>query len=86
MLGLTAKFLMNKAQYFARMRNVDVFEVAFALLIYGLFLFPSFDDFFSIKILLIGNPIPTLLADAYHSIHLRNSYSGGMITCCVPML
>ncbi|XP_050896422.1 uncharacterized protein LOC127103190 [Lathyrus oleraceus] len=89
MLGLTAKFLMNKAQYFARMRNVDAFEAVFALLIYGLFLFPSFDDFIAmdaIKIFLIENPVPTLLADAYHFVHMRNSYSGGMITCCVPIL
>ncbi|XP_050897268.1 uncharacterized protein LOC127104098 [Lathyrus oleraceus] len=74
MLGLTAKFLMNKAQYFARMRSVDMFEAVFALLIYGLFLFPSFDDFVSmdvIKIFLIGNPVPTLLVDAYHSVHMN---------------
>ncbi|XP_050890346.1 uncharacterized protein LOC127095740 [Lathyrus oleraceus] len=89
MLGLTAKFIMNKAQYFARMRSVDAFEARFALLIYGLFLFHNFDDFVAmdvIKVFLIGNPVPTLLADAYHFVHMRNSYSGGMITCCVPML
>ncbi|XP_050914929.1 uncharacterized protein LOC127129857 [Lathyrus oleraceus] len=71
------------------MRSVDAFEAVFALLIYGLFLFPSFDDFVAldaIKIFLIGNSVPTLLADAYHSVHMRNSYSGGMITGCVPML
>ncbi|XP_050887080.1 uncharacterized protein LOC127092276 [Lathyrus oleraceus] len=89
MLGLTSKFLMNKAQYFARMRSVDAFEAIFALLIYGLFLFPSFDDFVvmdAIKIFLIGNLVPTLLVDAYHYIYPRNYYSRGMITCCVPML
>ncbi|XP_050920278.1 uncharacterized protein LOC127137914 [Lathyrus oleraceus] len=89
MLGLTAKFLMNKAQYFARTRSVDAFEVVFPLLIYGLFLFPSFDDFVAmdaIKIFLIGNLVPILLVDAYHSVHMRNSYRGGMVTCCVPML
>ncbi|XP_050895731.1 uncharacterized protein LOC127102405 [Lathyrus oleraceus] len=89
MHGLIVKFLMNKAQYFARMRSVDAFEAVFALLIYGLFLFPSFDDLVAmdaIKIFLIGNLVPTLLVDAYHSFHMRNSYSGGMITCCVPML
>lgn len=54
-----------------------------------MFLVPSFDDFVAmdaIKTFLIGNPVPTLLADAYHSVHMRNSYIGGMITCCVPML
>ncbi|XP_050895152.1 uncharacterized protein LOC127101748 [Lathyrus oleraceus] len=71
------------------MRSVDAFEAVFALLVYGLFLFPSFDNFVAmdaIKIFLIGNLVPTLLADAYHSVHIRNSYSGGMITCYVPML
>ncbi|XP_050878480.1 uncharacterized protein LOC127082285 [Lathyrus oleraceus] len=89
MLGLIAKFLMNKAQYFARMRSVDTFKAIFALLIYGLFVFPSFDDFVamdSIKIFLIGNLVPTLLVDAYHSVHMRNSYSRVMITCCMLML
>ncbi|XP_050895429.1 uncharacterized protein LOC127102056 [Lathyrus oleraceus] len=41
-LGLPAKFLMDKTCYFASMK------------------------------------IPTLLADTYHSIYLKNSYSGGM--------
>ncbi|XP_050915986.1 uncharacterized protein LOC127131092 [Lathyrus oleraceus] len=83
MLGLTARFLMNKAQYFARMRSVDAFEVVFALLIYGLYLLPSFDHSVAmdaIKIFLIGNPVPTLLADAYHSVHMRNSYSGKIMS------
>lgn len=89
MLGLTTKFLVKKAQYSARMTSGDAFEAVFSLLINGLFLFPSFDDFVStdaIKIFLIGNPVPTLLVDSYHSVHMRNSYSGGMITCYVPML
>ena len=35
---------------------------------------------------MIGNPAPTLLGDSYYSIHLRNSYHGGMIICCTPLL
>ncbi|XP_050896580.1 uncharacterized protein LOC127103351 [Lathyrus oleraceus] len=71
------------------MRSVDAFEAVFALLIYGLFLFPSFDDFLAMdamKIFLIGNSVPTLLVDVYHFVHLRNYYSRGMITCGVRML
>ncbi|XP_050916117.1 uncharacterized protein LOC127131229 [Lathyrus oleraceus] len=62
MLGLTAKFLMNKAH------------------------FNDFVAMDAIKIFLIRNPVPTLLADAYHSVHMKNSYGGGIITCCMPML
>ncbi|XP_050876010.1 uncharacterized protein LOC127079670 [Lathyrus oleraceus] len=88
-LGLPAKFLMDKARYFANMKSMDAFEAILALQIYGFFLFPNVDNFVdinAIKIFLIGNPVPTLLTDTYHSIHLRNSYSGGMIICCVPLL
>ncbi|XP_050908355.1 uncharacterized protein LOC127121979 [Lathyrus oleraceus] len=88
-LGFPTKFLMDKARYFASMKSMDAFEAILSLLIYGLFLFPNIDNFFdinAIKIFLIGNPVPTLLADTYHSIHLINSYSGGMIICYVPLL
>lgn len=88
-LGFPAKFLIDKAHYFASMKSTNAFEAILALLIYRLFLFPNVDNFFdinAIKIFLIGNPVPTLLADTYHSIHLRNSYSEGMIICCVPLL
>ncbi|XP_050897715.1 uncharacterized protein LOC127104579 [Lathyrus oleraceus] len=88
-LGFPAKFLMDKARYFASMKSMDAFEATLSLLIYGLFLFPNVDNFVDIndiKIFLIGNPFPILLADTYHSIHLKNSYSGGMIIRCAPLL
>ena len=47
------------------------FEAIFALLAYGLFLFPNVDKFVdvnAISIFMIGNPVPTLLADAYYSL------------------
>jgi hypothetical protein len=59
------------------------------LLIYGLVLLPKIDGFVdvnSIRIFLIGNPIPTLLGDMYFSLHLRNSKGGGTIVLCVPLL
>ncbi|XP_050915101.1 uncharacterized protein LOC127130071 [Lathyrus oleraceus] len=71
------------------MKSMDAFEVILALLIYGLVLFPNVDDFVNInaiKIFLIGNPIPTLLADVYHSVHLRNYHKGGIIICCTTRL
>lgn len=87
--GLTAKFLYQKASAFAKAKKTDAFESVLALLIYGLFLFPNMDNFVdlnAIKIFLTKNPVPTLLADTYHSIHYRNIQKGGTIVCCAPLL
>ena len=43
--GLPAQFLLEKARYFARMKSTFAFEATFALLAYGLFLFPNVDKF-----------------------------------------
>ena len=87
--GLPAQFLLEKARYFARMKSTVAFEAIFALLSYGLFLFPNVDKFVdinAIRIFMIGTPVPTLLGDAYYSIHIWNSYHGGIIICCTPLL
>ena len=87
--GLPAHFLLEKALYFARMKSTVTFEAIFSLLSYRLFLFPNVDKFVdinAIRIFMIGNPVPTLLGDAYYSVHLRSSYHGGMIICCTPLL
>ena len=71
------------------MKSTVAFEVIFALLAYSLFLFPNVDQFVdinAIRIFMIGNPAPALLGAAYYSIHLRDSYHGGMIICCTPLL
>ena len=71
------------------MKSTVAFEAIFALLAYGLFLSPNVDKFVdinAIRIFMIGNPVPTLLGDSYYSIHLWNSYHGGMIICCMPLL
>jgi hypothetical protein len=68
---------------------MDAFEATLALLIYGLVLFPNIDDFFdvnAIQIFLSRNPVPTLLADTYHSIHHRTHKGDGVIICCAPLL
>ncbi|XP_050896604.1 uncharacterized protein LOC127103382 [Lathyrus oleraceus] len=88
-LGLPTKFLIEEARYFSSMKSMDAFEAILALLIYGLLLFPNVDDFVdinAIKIFLIGNPVPTLLADVYHSVHLRNFHKRGMIICRTTLL
>ena len=87
--GLLAQFLLEKARYFAKMKSTTAFEAIFALLAYGLFLFPNIDKFLdvnAIRIFLIGNPIPTPLGDTYYSIHLWDLYHGWMIVCCMPLL
>ena len=66
------------------MKSTIAFEAIFALLAYGLFLFPNVDKFVDInviRILMIGNPVPTLLGD-----WKPGSYHGGMIICCTPLL
>src|ERR1043165_9955129 len=88
LLGLTSKFLMEKALKFSESGSMVAFEVVLALLIYGLVLFPnvlSFADINAIRIFLIGNLVPTLLSDTYFSIHHRNRQGDGTIMCCVPL-
>ncbi|GAU50278.1 hypothetical protein TSUD_409140 [Trifolium subterraneum] len=87
--GLTSNFLFGKAFMFAEKGSVDTFEAILALLIYGLVLFANVDYFVDssdIQVFLGGNPVPTLLADAYHSIHHRTQKGGGLIICCAPLL
>jgi hypothetical protein len=87
--GLTSRFLFGKAFTFAEAGSTDTFEAILALLIYRLVLFPNVDffvDINAIQIFLTGNPVPTLLADAYHSIHHRTQKGNGTIICCTPLL
>ncbi|XP_050875917.1 uncharacterized protein LOC127079576 [Lathyrus oleraceus] len=88
-LGLTSRFLLEKAFIFVEADTRDAFEAIFALLIYGIVLFPNIDDFVdvnAIQIFLIGNPVPTLLGDTYLFIHHRTKKGGGNILCCSPLL
>ncbi|AES68680.1 hypothetical protein MTR_3g013580 [Medicago truncatula] len=87
--SLPAKFLYQQASDFAEVNNVNAFYSILALLIYGLVLFPNVDnyvDIHAIQIFLTKNPVPTLLADMYHSIHDRNQVGRGAILGCAPLL
>ncbi|AES78817.2 hypothetical protein MTR_7g046110 [Medicago truncatula] len=87
--SLPAKFLYQQASDFAEVNNVNAFYSILALLIYGLVLFPNVDnyvDIHAIQIFLTKNPVPTLLADMYHSIHDRNQVGRGTILGCAPLL
>ncbi|XP_050876373.1 uncharacterized protein LOC127080088 [Lathyrus oleraceus] len=87
--GFTIKFLVEKAIAFSDVGSWITFNAIFALLIYGIVLFPSMEDFVdltSIHIFLSKNLVPTLLADTYYSIHTRNQNKKGIVVCCVPLL
>ncbi|XP_050895220.1 uncharacterized protein LOC127101822 [Lathyrus oleraceus] len=88
-LGLTSRFLRDKAFIFAKADSRDAFEAILALLIYGIMLFPNIDDFLDVNIVqifLIGNPVPTLLGDTYHYIHHNTKKGGGTILCCASLV
>ncbi|XP_050889419.1 uncharacterized protein LOC127094657 [Lathyrus oleraceus] len=87
--GFTSKFLVDKTITFAEAGSWTAFNAHLALLIYGIFLFPNMEEFMdlaAIHIFLTQNPIPTLLADTYHSIHVRTQKKKGIIICCTPLL
>ncbi|KAI5445829.1 hypothetical protein KIW84_013895 [Lathyrus oleraceus] len=87
--GFSSEFLVAQATFYGEARSEDAFEALFVLLIYGLVLFPNFDKFVdmnAIRIFSVLNPVPTLLGDAYFSLHLRNIKGGGVIVCCLPLL
>lgn len=87
--SFTLKFLVEKAIFFADVGSWNAFNIVFSLLIYGIVLFASIEDFVdraSIHIFLSKNSVPMLLADTYYSIHVRNHKKKGTIVCCAPLL
>jgi hypothetical protein len=87
--GLPSDFLIAQATVYGKAMSEDAFEALFVLLIYGLVLFPNIDKFVdvnAIRIFSVLNPVPTLLGDAYFSLHMRNAKGGGTIVCCLPLL
>ncbi|KAI5409705.1 hypothetical protein KIW84_055232 [Lathyrus oleraceus] len=87
--GFPSEFLIAQATFYGKAMSEDAFEALFVLLIYGLVLFPNFDKFVdmnAIRIFSVLNSVPTLLGDAYVSLHLRNAKGGGVIVCCLPLL
>ncbi|XP_050878087.1 uncharacterized protein LOC127081902 [Lathyrus oleraceus] len=87
--GLPSKFLFENAIMFANSGSWDAFYASFALLVYGLVLFPNVEGFVNkaaITIFISQNLVPTLLADVFFSFHWRNIKKGGTINCCIPLL
>lgn len=87
--GLSTKFLLEKAQKFLDAISYYAFKEIVALLIYNLVLFPNPDGFIdvhAIKIFLTHNPVPTLLGDILHSLHIRTIMHRGTLMICIPLL
>ncbi|XP_050896668.1 uncharacterized protein LOC127103455 [Lathyrus oleraceus] len=85
----TLKFMIDKAITFVDAGSWNSFNVILDLLIYGILLFPNIKDIVeltSIRIFMSGNHVPTLLADTYYSIQLRNQKKKGTIVLCAPLL
>lgn len=64
--GFRLQFLIDQAHTFADAGNWGVYNRILALCLYGIVLFPNiveFVDMNSIRMFLLGNPIPTLLGD-----------------------
>jgi len=81
---LPYNFLYQKATDFADSFDANAFETILALLIYGIVLFPNVDNFVdmnAIQIFLTQNPVPTLLANTYITIHDRTIKARGTILC-----
>ncbi|KAI5387078.1 hypothetical protein KIW84_073291 [Lathyrus oleraceus] len=73
--GFSLSFLLERAHTLLKAESWDACYSAIALAIYGIVLFPNMDGFVdmtAICVFLIGNPVPTLLADVYY--HISHSW------------
>ncbi|XP_058760382.1 uncharacterized protein LOC131633709 [Vicia villosa] len=86
--GFYMSFLVEKAQELANKKVWEAFNALLAALIYGIVMFPNihkFVDLAAICLFVDKNPVPTLLADTYYSVHSRYG-KGGAIRNCLPLL
>ncbi|XP_058777640.1 uncharacterized protein LOC131651929 [Vicia villosa] len=86
--GFYMSFLVEKAQELANKKMWEAFNALLAVLIYGIVMFPNihkFIDLAAICLFVEKNPVPTLLADTYYSVHSRYG-KGGAIRNCLPLL
>ncbi|XP_058782605.1 uncharacterized protein LOC131657137 [Vicia villosa] len=86
--GFHVKFLMKKADTLAVEKKWREFNALLAVMIYGLVLFPNipnFVDLTAVCLFMDQNPVPTLLADTYYTIHSRYGKKGS-VGSCLPLL
>lgn len=87
--GLQLDFLLKKGHLAADKEDWGTFNLFLACSIYGVVLFPNVPNFVDVNAIQIfsqKNPVPTLLGDFYHAIHIRNQKKGGLLWCCTPLL
>ncbi|XP_050886319.1 uncharacterized protein LOC127091673 [Lathyrus oleraceus] len=92
--GIPQEYLEKTAQSFAEAQKWEAHDTIMALLIFGLVLFPNMEKlidaaaisvFWAVKVK-NEDPVPALLADVYHTLHLRFEKKGGLMLCCIPLL
>ncbi|XP_050919164.1 uncharacterized protein LOC127136674 [Lathyrus oleraceus] len=92
--GIPQEYLEKIAQNFAKAQKWEAYDTIMALLIFGLVLFPNVEKlvdvgaisvFWAVKIK-NEDPVPALLEDVYHTLHLRFEKKGGLMLCCIPLL
>ncbi|KAI5420327.1 hypothetical protein KIW84_044204 [Lathyrus oleraceus] len=87
--GFHLSFLVGEAKKKLEDGDQRGFNVVLALCVYGIVLFPNvtkFVDIDAIRLFVLGNPVPTLLGDFFHSVHHRNeNRRGGLVNCCTPL-
>ncbi|KAI5441083.1 hypothetical protein KIW84_010516 [Lathyrus oleraceus] len=92
--GIPQEYLEKTAQSFAKAQKWEAHDTIMALLIFGLVLFPNMEKLIDVAAISVfwavkvknEDPVPTLLADVYHTLHLRFEKEGGLMLCCIPLL
>src|SRR4030066_1726855 len=92
--GFVSTYLEEKAWQRSTHENKEPFINILALLVYGLVLFPSFENFIDTAAVSVfwavfkkgRNPAPALLADVYYGVHMLHLRGKGSIILCFPLL
>lgn len=87
--GFPLNFIIERVYTLLEAQSWEACYATIALAIYGIIMFPNFDDFVdmvAIGIFLVKNPVPTLLADVLYYLTWRSAKKGGMVACCAPLL
>ncbi|CAK8561578.1 unnamed protein product [Lathyrus sativus] len=92
--GFRSIVLEKEAIKMLKNKQWDALVNVLALLIYGLVLFPTFEDFVDSAAVSIfwaiwkkeQSPVHPLLADIFYTLHLRHERKGSVLTFCLPIL
>lgn len=92
--GFSRNFLEEHAMYLAEKESWERYMNVLALLIYGIVIFPSIENFIDLAAIDVlfayryggKNPAGAVLADTYHTLTLRREKKRGTILCCLAVL